>query len=326
MHFFCDARPAATGRGCDLYPWGQICEGLHFRAPRLKDSGMNYRHIFHAGNFADVLKHAVLARILTHLNAKPAPYRVIDTHAGIGLYDLTSPAAQRSPEWKDGIGRLLTGALPPDIASLLAPYLDVAAPLMAGAAPAYPGSPRIIQALSRTQDRLSFIEKHPADAEQLKATCAGDRRVSALAFDGWTALKAQVPPAEKRGLVLIDPPFEEPGEFARMVEALARAHRKWATGTYMLWYPVKPGPGTRDFLAALAETGIPRILRLELVVEAMRENAPLSATGLAIVNPPWTLESEMRTLLPFLARRLARGAGHSGTVECFTPEQKNIPN
>ncbi|MCA0422590.1 MAG: 23S rRNA (adenine(2030)-N(6))-methyltransferase RlmJ [Proteobacteria bacterium] len=281
---------------------------------------MNYRHIFHAGNFADVLKHAVLARILTHLNAKPAPYRVIDTHAGIGVYDLTTPAAQRNPEWKDGIGRLLTGTLPPEIAALLAPYLDIVAPMMAADRPSYPGSPRIIQNLSRTQDRLSFIEKHPADAEQLKAACAGDRRVSALAFDGWTALNAQVPPPEKRGLVLIDPPFEEPGEFTRMAEALARAHRKWATGIYMLWFPVKPGPGTRDFLAALAATGIPRILRLELVIESPRENAPLSATGLVIVNPPWTLESEMRTLLPFLTRRLARGTGQHGFVECIASE------
>lgn len=293
---------------------------LHFHAADRTEDGMNYRHIFHAGNFADVLKHAVLTRVLLHLNAKPAPYRVIDTHAGTGLYALTSEAARRSPEWKDGIGRLLSSSLPPEVAALLAPYLAAVTPLMQAAEPAYPGSPLIAQAVARTQDRLSFIEKHPVDSVALKAHTAGDRRVKALTLDGWTALKAQLPPPEKRGVVLIDPPFEEPGEFARMVEALAGAHRKWSTGTFLLWYPVKRGSGVEDFITALEASGIRKILRLELSVDRLTDAGPLSGTGMIIVNPPWTLEKEARALLPFLARRLARGPEAASTVDWITGE------
>lgn len=281
---------------------------------------MNYRHVFHAGNFADVMKHAFLTRILLHLAAKPAAYRVIDTHAGTGLYNLASEAAKRSPEWRDGISRLIGTKLPPEIEALLRPYLAIVEPHLLGEEPHYPGSPLIAQQMSRTQDRLCFIEKHPVDTQHLKANTAGDRRIRALTLDGWTALNAQVPPPEKRGLVLIDPPFEEPDEFERMVEALRTAHRKWSVGTYALWYPVKSPRAVEDFIAALEATGIRKVLRLELAIDRVADGAPLGATGLIVVNPPWTLKQEAETLLPFLARRLARGPVNGWHADWVTSE------
>lgn len=281
---------------------------------------MNYRHVFHAGNFADVMKHALLARILVHLGAKPAPYRVIDTHAGTGLYNLASEAARRSPEWRDGIGRIAGAKLPPDVDALLRPYLDIVEPLLAGDEPHYPGSPLIAQKLARTQDRLCFIEKHPVDTVSLKAKTAGDRRVRALTLDGWTGLNAQVPPPEKRGLVLIDPPFEEPGEFDRLYEATLNAYRKWSAGIFALWYPVKNRRTVDNFMGSVETSGIRKVLRLELAVDRVSESAGLAATGLIVINPPWTLKAEAETLLPFLARRLSRGPGHGWTAEWIVAE------
>ncbi len=281
---------------------------------------MNYRHIFHAGNFADVLKHAVLARILSYLARKEAPFRVIDTHAGTGLYDLTSEAAQRSPEWKDGIARLIGTSLPPAVEALLAPYLAVVRPLFLADKPKYPGSPLIAQALTRTQDRLSFIEKHPIDHDRLKAALAGDRRAKVIDIDGWMAWKAQVPPPERRGLTLVDPPFEEPGEFERLVAGLTEAHRRWPGGTTLMWYPLKDGNGADVCADALAASGIPRILQAELRIEQAVDNSPLAATGLFIVNPPYTLDADLQVLLPFLARRLARGPGAGSRLSWLSGE------
>lgn len=281
---------------------------------------MNYRHIFHAGNFADVMKHALLCRVLLYLGAKDAPFRVIDTHAGIGRYDLTSETAQRSPEWRDGIGRLLGVRLPDDVTALLKPYLDIVAPLMAGPRALYPGSPEIALKLTRTQDRLSFIEKHPIDVNALKSVVAGDRRAKALCLDGWTAWNAQVPPPERRGVVLVDPPFEEPGEWQRLCDGLRASHRKWPGGTVMLWYPIKDPLLIEEFIEALGETGIPKMLRLELVVDRVDRQGPLSGTGMIVVNPPFTLEAEARILLAFLAKRLSRGPAASTRIEWIAGE------
>src|SRR5581483_10896096 len=182
---------------------------------------MNYRHAFHAGNFADVLKHASLVRILVHLRAKPAAFRVIDTHAGSGLYDLAGPEAGRSPEWRAGIHRLVTAPVGEPARGLLAPYLEVVtARNAAGVLTTYPGSPAIARAFLRQQDRLIACESEPNAAAALERYLAGDRRSKALAIDGWTALNAYVPPKERRGLVLVDPPYEEEGDFARLAPAL----------------------------------------------------------------------------------------------------------
>ena len=273
---------------------------------------MNYRHAFHAGNFADVVKHVTLARALAHLKEKPAAFRVIDTHAGAGLYDLAGPQAARSGEWKSGIGRLLDAPLEAALRALIAPYLDaVAAFNPGGRLAAYPGSPALIRAWLRPQDRLVACELEPGAAGALAGAMRGDARVKVVAIDGYTALNAYVPPKERRGLVLIDPPFEAPDEFARLTGALAGAHRKWPTGVYLVWYPLKDARATARFARALSGLAIPRILRAELtigeVAASPRATPRLAGTGLIVVNPPWRLEEELRRLLPVLATVLGEG-------------------
>jgi 23S rRNA (adenine2030-N6)-methyltransferase len=271
---------------------------------------MNYRHAFHAGNFADVVKHATLTRILVYLMQKPGAFRVIDTHAGIGRYDLTGEEAQRSPEWREGIARVLAAELPNDAEALLAPYLDVVRAENPDGLVTYPGSPLITRRLLRRQDRLSALELHPDDAETLQALFAGDVQTRVTRLDGWLALNAYVPPKEKRGLVLVDPPSEEPGEFARLADGLVRAHRKWANGIYALWYPLKDPAESEAFARALRQTAIPKILRIELSIRAPSTPPRLFGSGLVVVNPPFVLEAELGVLLPALADVLGeRGRG-----------------
>lgn len=266
---------------------------------------MNYRHAFHAGNFADVVKHLILTRIVAYLKLKPAAFRVIDTHAGIGLYDLRASEAARSPEWMEGIKRLLEQGLPPTAAELARPYLDVVrAENPDGNLGFYPGSPLLVRRLLRPQDRLSALELHPEDAGTLGALFAGDFQTRVIRLDGWLALGAHVPPKEKRGLVLVDPPFEAEGEFERLADGLARAHRKFSTGIYALWYPVKDPQAVNAFVAALRATGIKRILRTELTIRPPSTPPRLHGTGMIVVNPPYTLEGELEVLLPALAELL----------------------
>lgn len=290
---------------------------------------MNYRHIYHAGNFADVLKHAVLALVIAHLKRKDTPFRIIDTHAGIGLYDLSREEAQKTGEWHDGIGRILADSPPPEIAEILAPYLEVVhAENGAGShgpLQRYPGSPVIARRLMRPDDRLVVNEAHPADAAALTALFAKDRAVKILALDGWTALKSLLPPKERRGLVLIDPPFEEPGEFRRIVEGLAAAHRRFATGTIMIWYPIKDDRAVRTFAREAAELAIPKVLSAELLVRAPLSAGGLAGSGLIIVNPPFTLESQLAALLPYLAERLGQGKGAGGRLTWLTGERVTNP-
>ncbi len=268
---------------------------------------MNYRHAFHAGSFADVFKHAVLCRILHHLRDKPGAFRVIDTHAGVGLYDLSSAEASRGGEWHDGIERLLAAKLAEPIVALLAPYLDVIGALNErGRLRVYPGSPAIARAWLRSQDRLVACELEPRAAASLGRQLRGDSRIKTLAIDGWTALSAYVPPPERRGLVLVDPPFEEDADFHRLSHGLAAAHRKWATGLYALWYPIK-GRSEPDALAKrLRRLGIAKILRAELLVAPPSDPTRLNGSGLILVNPPWHLQGELSLLLPALATILGR--------------------
>jgi 23S rRNA (adenine2030-N6)-methyltransferase len=267
---------------------------------------MNYRHAFHAGNFADVVKHAVLARVVAHLREKESAFRIIDTHAGSGLTRLTGPEASRTGEWRQGIGRLLAATLEPEVRALLSPYLDaIARHNMGGRLLAYPGSPLLALSWLRPQDRLIACELVPAAAAALARSLGKDRRANVIAIDGWTALTAYVPPKERRGLVLVDPPFEAPGELDRLAEHLARAHRKWATGIYLLWYPIKDIAETERFGRQVAELGLPKILRAEIRIAA-RADKSLIGSGLLLVNPPWKLETELQSLLPALAGALRR--------------------
>jgi 23S rRNA (adenine2030-N6)-methyltransferase len=267
---------------------------------------VNYRHAYHAGNFADVVKHAVLARLIEYLKLKEKAFRVIDTHAGIGLYDLSSQEAQKTGEWKGGIGKLIGAELEPQAAVLLAPYLEaVRAVGGEGALRSYPGSPLIARHLLRKQDRLSAIELHPKDAALLKTRFEGDYQARVIELDGWLALGAHLPPKEKRGLVLVDPPFEEEGEFGRLVKGLARAHQRWPGGIYALWYPIKDRVAVSRFRRDLAESGIAKILDIAFEIRPPSSVASLDGSGLVVVNPPFTLEKELETLLPALLRLLA---------------------
>src|ERR1700722_999952 len=256
---------------------------------------MNYRHAFHAGNFADVIKHIVLGRILTYLQDKPAAFRVIDTHAGAGRYDLTGEEAQRSGEWLTGIARVMQARFSEAASPLVAPYLDI---VRAFNPPrelkAYPGSPLIVRALLRPQDRLTACELEPKARKHLIEALRRDTQARVVDLDGWTALPAFVPPNERRGLVVIDPPYEAKDEFARIAEGFAQAFGKWPTGSYLLWYPVKSRRATDSLarhVAGVSGTSTPagKCLRLEFSVAPQAAEPGLTSAGLFIVNPPWTL-------------------------------------
>jgi 23S rRNA (adenine2030-N6)-methyltransferase len=287
-------------------------------------SPMNYRHAFHAGGFADVIKHIVLVRILSYLQDKPAPFRVIDTHAGAGTYDLTGDEARRSGEWLTGIARLMQARFSEKTLPLVAPYLDIIRAFNPKAElKAYPGSPLIARALLRPQDRLTACEIEPKARKHLIDALRRDTQARVVDLDGWMALPAFVPPKERRGLVLIDPPFEQKDEFERMADGFTQAFAKWPTGIYLLWYPVKSRRATdslarhvAEIVAAGASPG--KCLRLEFSVAPQTAEAGLISAGLLIVNPPWKLAGELRTILPELEKPL--GQGGAGRFRLETPK------
>lgn len=282
---------------------------------------MNYRHAYHAGNFADVVKHAILARIVEYLKRKPGPFRVIDTHAGIGLYDLSSEEAQKTGEWREGIGRLIDEPLPEAAAELLAPYLDAVRHTNAdGSVRYYPGSPAVTRHLLRSVDRLTAIELHPADAATLKERFAGDWQVRVIELDGWLSLGAHLPPKEKRGLVLVDPPFEKEGEFDRMIDGLAKAHQRWPGGVYALWYPIKDRAAVQRFRDGLKATGIPKIMDIVFELRAPSAEPRLDGTGMIVVNPPYVLQQEMSVILAALRDILGETAQARTEISWLTPE------
>jgi 23S rRNA (adenine2030-N6)-methyltransferase len=285
---------------------------------------MNYRHAFHAGGFADVIKHIVLVRMLTYLQDKQAAFRVIDTHAGAGVYDLTGEEARRGGEWLTGIARIMQARFSETALPLLQPYLDIVrafnpqSPLKT-----YPGSPLIARALLRPQDRLTACEVEPKARKRLIEALRRDTQARVVDLDGWTALPAFVPPKERRGLVLIDPPFEKKDEFGRLASGFAEAFAKWPTGSYLLWYPVKSRRATDDLARQVAQAvaaGTPpgTCLRLEFSVAPRAAEAGLVSAGLLIVNPPWTLIGELKAILPELEKPL--GQGGAGRFRLETPK------
>jgi 23S rRNA (adenine2030-N6)-methyltransferase len=252
-----------------------------------------------------------LARVLVYLTRKESPFRFIDTHAGAGRCDLDSAEAKRSPEWREGIARVLNARPPAPVAELMRPYLQAVGPFDAEGRPrSYPGSPAIAQSLMRGQDRIALCEANPDEREALIAALGRDGRLSIAGTDGYVALNAYLPPKERRGLVLIDPPFEAPHEATAVERALERALRKWPTGTYIAWRPIREARADAHFLNSVAALGAPNILRLELDVGPGRIGAhgqePLRRAGLLVVNSPHTLINEARTLLPWLAQTLGR--------------------
>jgi 23S rRNA (adenine2030-N6)-methyltransferase len=277
---------------------------------------MNYRHAFHAGNFADVVKHIVIARILTHLREKETPFRVIDTHAGEGLYDLSSEEASRTGEWRDGIGRLADARLQAETADLLAPYL---AAVRACNPPdelrCYPGSPVLARHLLRPQDRLVACELEPRAAAALSRNLRGAPAAKVMGVDGWIALNAYVPPKERRGLVIVDPPFEQPDDFDRLADGVTAAWRKWSTGIYLMWHPLKDRGGVDRFVRKLRRAGMEKCIRFEFAVATPRPDGGLNACGLVVVNPSRRLPTEIRTFAPVLVDILGRDGGRGFALD-----------
>jgi 23S rRNA (adenine2030-N6)-methyltransferase len=267
---------------------------------------MNYRHAYHAGNFADVLKHVSLVLALGYLNRKDAPWFYLDTHSGRGHYPLTAGETQRAGEYRDGIARLLdaaAGAPPPSVA----PYLDLVRQIgiVDGQLVAYPGSPKLASACMRANDRAALCELERGETSALREEFRRDSRVAVHGRDGYEALLALIPPREKRGLVLIDPPYEQPDEFDRLYSSVTAALQRWPAGTFAVWYPIKHGGDASHFVAKMKATGIRRQLVAELCVRPDDSPVGLNGAGMLFVNPPWQLDQQLSEAVPWLHERLA---------------------
>lgn len=301
-------------------------------AVRLREDTLNYRHAFHAGNFADVVKHVGLSLALERLNAKPGSWRYIDSHAGAGLYDLDGDEARRNPEWRDGVGRIWASlhTAPPQVVAALDPFVKALRAVNADAPRFYPGSPVIAQAMARPGDAIRLCELHAPSAESLKAAMGRDERVKIEARDGYEALPAYLPPPERRGLVLIDPPFEEGTadrrlDFERMQAALLRALRRWPAGSYFLWRPLKDVRQAAAFDAALASSLAEaakitpdKLLVADLWTRDLTSEGGLAGAGLVMVNPPYQVREKLAVLMPWLARLMAQGEGAGWRLESPT--------
>ena len=268
---------------------------------------LSYRHLFHAGSFADVFKHVLLTRLLHALNQKDKPYFYLDTHAGIGRYDLSHPWAQKGREYESGITKLLDRN---DIPAAMQPYLDIVrAENPDGHLRYYPGSPLIARRLIRPIDRIALSELNKIDCAALHELFAHDKRVNVQLMDGYQAIKAHLPPKERRGLVLIDSAFDVSREFARLATALQEAHTRWATGTYAIWYPMMGAGVIRGFEKQIEAAGIRKALQFELSI-LPEDASTMPGSGMIIINPPWKFDTEMRTLLRWMWSALTvKGAG-----------------
>ena len=263
---------------------------------------MNYRHAFHAGNHADVLKHATLARVLAHMLEKPKPFLFLDTHAGTARYDLDADEAQKTGEAENGIRKIWD--LSPEPAALK-PYLSLVRRINHGSLRWYPGSPGIARLLMRPEDRIELCELHPKDAQALRRATAGDQRVHVRREDGYHALKALLPPPERRGVVLIDPPFEAKDEAEQLLKGMQNALRRFATGTYLIWYPIKDRAPVDALHKGLTETGARRQLIAELWINPPLSPMILNGSGLVIINPPFKLENWLGEALSAMAQAFA---------------------
>jgi 23S rRNA (adenine2030-N6)-methyltransferase len=279
---------------------------------------VNYRHEFHAGNFADVIKHIALVAVLLHLRRKDKAFCVIDTHAGSGAYDLRSDEALRTGEAAEGIGRLAAIRDDPGLPEALKTYLDC---VQQEGESRYPGSARIAARLLRPLDRLIAIEKHPEAVRALRASLTEFPNARVVEADGYERLFAHVPPRERRGVILIDPPYEAQEEFAHVADIFARAHRRFATGIYLVWYPIKSRGAADALFGEIAAHGIVALSRLEIDVgrAADGERDRLAAAGLLIANAPYGFDAEMRKIAGILAPRLGRPGRGPATINVVSP-------
>jgi len=274
---------------------------------------MNYRHVFHAGNFADVVKHVALISVLLHLRRKDKPFSVIDTHAGSGLYEIAGPEAARSRESEAGIARVRDLGARMDLPDGLRSYLELVNEEGPGR---YPGSPRLVARLLRPQDRLIALEKHPEEADALANALAGFPQARVIKGDSYARLTALLPPRERRGLVLIDPPYEAEDEFVQAALLLASAHRRFSTGIYLLWFPIKSAAAAAALSGELRTQGIAPAVRIDINVDDDNdgERQRLSSAGLIVVNPPYTFAAEIQNAAGFLAPRLGSSPESPATI------------
>jgi len=269
---------------------------------------LSYRHGFHAGNFADVLKHSLLTLAINALKQKDKPFVYIDTHAGAGKYSFKSEFAQKTGEYQQGIAKLWDSQdTPPELKDYLS---AVRAENTGRQLVRYPGSPQLVKRLVRQQDRLVLSELHSSDVEALQQLFAGDKQVSVSKEDGLQTLSKKLPPIQKRGLILIDPSYEMRDEYKKIVAALATAYKHFATGVYALWYPVIDRAATENFMRQLEQSGIPRQLRIEHCIADDGPGRGMTGSGMLFINPPWQLDSQAEALLPCLNQALADGRGH----------------
>jgi 23S rRNA (adenine2030-N6)-methyltransferase len=283
---------------------------------------MNYHHAFHAGNFADVFKHAILIGLIDALEAKATPFCYIDTHAGAGRYDLRDEPAQKTQEYVDGVQRLLVST---ELPETLRPYFDLLRAANAGDASGhlniYPGSPLIASMRLRKDDRAILCETQEDECARLRSLFGRDARIGVHQRDGYAALAGLVPPKEKRGLVLIDPPFEAQREEFRAIEAAIKtAYARWPTGIFAVWYPIKVRAHLLPFHRWFERHGVKKTLIAELLIHPDDSPLRLNGCGLLIVNPPWQFDRKLRALLPDLARMLARDTRAEQRVEWLTGE------
>lgn len=277
---------------------------------------LSYRHSFHAGNYADVLKHIVLVEVLRYLGEKEKPFEYIDTHAGAGIYSLASDQSKKTREYEQGIGLLYT-----DTRQLLKPYLNVIRQFNAGGRlQFYPGSPKIAESLLRAQDRGWLFELHPSDSVPLQQAFAGNRRFRVAQEDGFKGLLSLLPPATRRACILIDPPYEVKQDYDQVVATVINAHQRFATGIYCIWYPVVERERIKRMEKKLVASGIRRIQRFELGHLSTEEGRGMHATGMIVINPPWTLFAKMEALLPLLVETLGTGQPYQFLCEQWAGE------
>lgn len=279
---------------------------------------LSYRHSFHAGNHADVLKHTVQSLIIESLKEKEKPFLYLDTHAGAGRYQLSSEHAERTGEYLEGISRIWQQD---DLPAELEAYIGAVQHLnRSGNLRYYPGSPLIARHLLREQDSLQLTELHPSDFPLLRSEFQKDNRARVERADGYQQLKAKLPPVSRRGLILIDPPYEIKTDYQDVVKGIAEGYKRFATGTYALWYPVVLRQQIKRMIRDLEETGIRRILQIELAVRPDSDQRGMTASGMIVINPPWKLEQQMANVLPWLHKKLVPTGTGSTTLSWIVPE------
>jgi 23S rRNA (adenine2030-N6)-methyltransferase len=279
-----------------------------------RQSMLAYRHAFHAGNHADVLKHIVLLRLLRHMNLKDKGYRLVDTHAGAGLYALDSPQAQKKGEYLQGIARLWSRD---DAPEGVADYLQCVRELNAGGAlQQYPGSPMLARRWLRPQDQLRLFELHPAEHQALQALFGAERGIEIRQADGFAALKGQLPPTTRRALVLVDPSYEGHGDYPLVLDTIRHALRRFAEGVYMVWYPVVNKPGAAAMVQGLKTLAPKGWLHARLTLQPTDAMGfGLAGSGIVVINPPYTLHAQLQAVLPWLCLAMAQHAGAAHLLE-----------